>query len=169
MLSIPVRVRSMRWIFLFFFFFVIIGHGVEGELQLGSQHIPHHSLGLVDQPKLFSHTQIDGKRRQGLSLVAIQQLSFSYSMQNQGIFFPGHGGHPVLLHTDKGLFIPIKRQGVVLFIHEVNHDCVVHFLHYSFPKQAARRHRLFQTHDFFQFHNVLLGLEADPLILSTSR
>ena len=69
MLSIPVHVRSMRWIC--GGCFVIIGHGVEGELQLGAQHIPHHSLGLVDQPKLFSHTQIDGKRRQGLSLVAV--------------------------------------------------------------------------------------------------
>ena len=57
------------------------------------------------------------------------------------------------------------RPGVLLFEHELLHAFVVHFLDHSFPKQAVRRDRLFRTHDLFQFHMVLLGLETDPSML----
>ena len=172
MLSIPVHVPSIRWIG--GGCLAIKGHRGEGELQIGSQLVPIHSLGThnrplpslgwLDQPKLFSHSQIDGKRGHGLGMVEVEQLSFRDSMQNEGIFFAGHGGHPVLFHSDMGSFIPFMRPGILLFVHELLHAFVVHFLHHLFPKQVTRRDRLFGTHNLFQFHMVLLGLETDPSI-----
>ena len=85
-------------------------------------------------------------------------------MQNEGIVFPGHGGHPVLFQSDQGSFIPHCRPGILLFDHELLHAFVVHCLHHSLPKQVAQRDRLFRTHDLFQFHMALLGLKTDPSI-----
>ena len=40
------------------------------------------SVGWLDQPKLFSHSQIEGKLGQGLGMAEVQQLSSRDSMQN---------------------------------------------------------------------------------------
>ena len=98
-------------------------------------------------------------------VMALVWLKFSNSLSGtacklKGTFFPGHGGHPVLFHSDMGSFIPFMRPGVLLFVHELLHAFVVH----SFPKQVARRDSLFGTHNLFQFPMVLLGLETDPSI-----
>lgn len=169
MLSNPVHFPSKRWTHRLCL--VIVAHSGEGELEIGSQLVPiqslgtHHralpSCGRFDEPKLFSHPQMDGKRCQGLGLGEVQQLSFTDSRQNQSIVFPGHGGHPVLFQSNMGSFIPHCRLGVLLFDHELLHAFAVHFLHHALPKQVARRDRLFRTHYLFQFHMAILGLETD--------
>ena len=85
-------------------------------------------------------------------------------MQDQTIVFPAQARHPGLFHTDMGSFIPFMCPDVLLFVHELLHAFVVYCLHQSFPKQVARRDRLFRTHDLFQFHMILLRLETDPFI-----
>ena len=143
----------------------IKGHGGASELEIGTQYIRCPSLGFLDEPKFTRHTHIQGKGSQGFGLVAVQKVSFGHSMQNESIVFPGHHGHPVLFHTDQGSFIPIIGLGIIFFVHECLHGLVVHFLHQSFPKQAARGHRMFGTHNIFQFHHIFLGLKTDLSIL----
>ena len=72
------------------------------ELYIGSQRVRTPSLGLFDQPKLFSHTQIDGKRCQGLGRGGEETRSGTEKRCSHNL----QSGHPAWWSADNCSIFP---------------------------------------------------------------